>query len=179
MKSVLQPYLEKFVVLFVDNILDYSYSMEKQEKHLVAVLGLLKGLKIYIKIGKCEFFHSQIHYLGHIILKKGEVDDPEKIKAIMELPIPRNVAKIRSFMGSTGYYKRFIKDFYKIGYPIIVLQKKVKKLEWIVECTTSFEPLKHLLIDTLVLRIADPDKHFMVDTHAYKEGDHGVLMYEG
>jgi hypothetical protein len=84
----------------------------------------LRKHKLYAKLDKCDFYQTEIQYLGHVISTKGIVVDPEKIKAIMEWPVPKDVANIRSFMGITGYYRRFIEGFSKITYPITSLQKK-------------------------------------------------------
>lgn len=129
-----------------------------------------------MKISKGNFFQSQTHYLGHIVSKEGVVVDLEKFKTIMEWPTLKNVAKIRSFMGMTRYYMRFIQNFSKIGYPITILQNKGKKFEWTVECDASFDKLKKFLTNAPVLRITNLYKNFVVCTNAYKEGLGGVLM---
>jgi len=91
MNSVLCPYLGKFIIVFIDDILVYLRTEEDHVKHLIAVLQLLREHKLYENHGKCEFFQSQIHYLGHIVSKEQISVDPKKIKAIMECPTPRNV----------------------------------------------------------------------------------------
>lgn len=108
MNSVLCPYLDKFFIVFFIDKLMYSKNKEEHENHLVAVLQLLREHKLYAKVGKCDFFQSQIHYLGHIVPKEGISIEPEKIKAIMEWKTPKNMSEIRSFMGLVGYYRRFI-----------------------------------------------------------------------
>jgi len=92
--------------------------------------------------------------------------DPDKIKAIMEWPVPRDVSDVRSFMGITSYYQRFIEGFSKIAYPITSLQKKGTKFIWSDKCQKSFEQLKTLLTTAPVLKIADPDKDFLICTDA-------------
>jgi hypothetical protein len=96
--------------------------------------------------------------------------DPEKIKAIMNWPTPKNVTDIRSFMGLVGYYKRFIEGFSKIGHPITSLQKKGVKFVWSTKCEERFQQLKHLLTNAPILKIVDPTKDFTVCTDACKEG---------
>jgi hypothetical protein len=105
--------------------------------------------------------------------------DPDKIKSILDWPTPKDVSNIRSSMGLAGYYRRFIKGFSNIGCPITSVQKKGVKFVWTIECEESFHQLKHLLTNEPVLKIANPNKHFMVCIDAYKEGLRGVLMQEG
>jgi hypothetical protein len=112
------------VLVFIDDILIYSKSREKHEEHLKLVLQVLREHQLYAKFSKCDFFQKQVHYLGHFISKEGVVVDHDKIKSIMDWPTPKDVAVIRSFMGLAGYYRRFIKGFSKIGYPITSLQEK-------------------------------------------------------
>lgn len=105
--------------------------------------------------------------------------DPEKIRTIMEWPISKDVADIRSFMGLAGYYKRFVEGFSRVAYPITSLQKKGRAFKWTPECQRSFEQLKHLLTTTPILSIADPNKDYVVCIDASKEGVGGGLMQEG
>jgi hypothetical protein len=104
--------------------------------------------------------------------------DPDKIKAIMDWPTPKDVSHIISFMGIEGYYRRFIKGFYKIGFPITSLQKNRVKFLWTLEYEERFQELKFLLANAPLLKITDPNKDFLVCTYAYKEGLRGVLMQE-
>ena len=87
--------------------------------------------QLYAKFSKCAFFQDKIQYLGHVVTKEGILVDPEKIKAIEEWPVPKDVTDIQSFMGITSYYRRFIEGFSRIANPITSLQKKGKKFEWI------------------------------------------------
>lgn len=105
--------------------------------------------------------------------------DPEKIKTIMDWPVPKDVADIKSFMGLAGYYRRFVEGFSRVAYPITSLQKNGRTFKWNSECQQSFERLKHLLTSAPVLSIADPDKDYVVCTDASRERVRGVLMQEG
>ena len=96
--------------------------------------------------------------------------DPDKIKAITQWPIPKNVTDIRSFMGITGYYQKFIEGFSKIVYPINSLQKKGKRFEWAEKCMEIFNKLKHLLTTSPILNIVDPFRDFVIRTNLCKEG---------
>jgi hypothetical protein len=135
---------------------------------------------LYAKFNKCDFFQKEIQYLGHTISAEGVAVDPEKIKEIMDWPAPQNVTEVRSFMGLAGYYRRFIKGFSKIGHPITSLQRKGEEICMVnIECEANFQQLKHLLTNAPVLKIADPEKDFLVCIDACKEGLNGVLMQEG
>jgi hypothetical protein len=109
------------------------------------VLQVLREHKLYAKLSKCIFYQKKIHYLGHIISADGIVVDPEKIKAIRGWPMPRNVIEVKSFMGFSSYYRRFIKGFSKIAIPITSLQKKGVKFEMDFQCEESFQQLKEIL----------------------------------
>ena len=118
------------MVIFIDDILIYSTFKEEHEEHLKIVLQELQEHQIYAKFSKCDFFKDKIQYLGHVVTKQGISVDPEKIRAIEEWPVPKEVTNVRSFMGITGYYQRFIEGFSRIANPITSLQKKGKKFEW-------------------------------------------------
>jgi hypothetical protein len=111
MNGIFREYLDKFVIVFLDDILVYSKSEEEHEQHLRMVLQVLREHQLYDKLSKFSFYQRKIHYLGHIISEEGIVVDPEKIKSITEWPTPRNVSEVRSFMGLAGYYRRFIEGF--------------------------------------------------------------------
>jgi hypothetical protein len=117
------------------------------------VLQVLREHQLYAKFSKCEFFQKKIHYLGHVLSKEGVAVDPDKIRAIMEWPTPKDVSDIRSFMGLAGYYRRFIKGFSKICCPITALHKKGKKFMWTQKCEERFQTLKHLLTHAPMLKI--------------------------
>eukprot|EP00253_Pinus_taeda_P028992 PITA_28992 len=120
MNRVFHRFLDKFVLIFIDDILIYSRSHEEHKEHLRMVLQTLREHQLYAKFSKCDFF-EEIQYLGHVITKEGIAVDPEKIKTIMEWPMPKDVADIRSFMGLAGYYRRFVEGFSRIAYPITSL----------------------------------------------------------
>ena len=122
MNSVFRDCLDKFVEIFIDDILIYSKSMEEHKEHLRIVLQRLRDRKLYAKLTKCTFYQKQIHYLGHIITADGVSVDPSKIRAILEWPVPQNVSEIQSFMGLVGYYQKFVEGFSKIATPITSLQ---------------------------------------------------------
>ena len=119
---------------------------------------------MYEKLSKCDFYKDKIHYLGHIISEEGISVDPEKIEAIMNWPTPRNVTDVRYFMVLVGYYRRFIEGFSKVSHSINSLQKKGIKFEWTLRYEESFQQLKNILTSEPILKIADPEKYFVVCT---------------
>jgi hypothetical protein len=123
MNNVFINFLDRFVLVFIDDILIYSKNREEHEEHRKMVLQVLREHQIYVKLNKCDFFKKQVHYLGHVISEEGVEVDHENIKAMMDWPTPKDVSDIRSFMGLVGYYRRFIKRFSKIGCPITSLKK--------------------------------------------------------
>jgi hypothetical protein len=179
MNNVLSKFLDIFVFFFIDDILIYSKNREKHEEHLKLMLQVLREHHLYAKFSKCDFFQKQVHYLSHVISEEGVTVGPEKIKSIMEWPIPKDVSDIRSSMGLARYYRRFIKRFSKIGCPTTALKKKGVKFTWTSECEERFQELKYLLTHAPILKIADPDDDFLMCTDACKEGLGGVLMLEG
>jgi hypothetical protein len=179
MNGVFRDYLDKFFIVFLDDILVYSKSEEEHEQHLRMVLQVLIEHQLYAKLRKCSFYQEQIHYLGHIISEEGIIVDPKKFEAIREWSMPRNVVEVRSFMGLEGYYRRFITGFLRIDHPIPSLQRKEKKFFWTEDCERSFQQLKQLLTSAPILRIIDPNEYFLVCTNVCKEGLGGVLSQNG
>ena len=143
------------------------------------MLQVLREHKLYVKFNKCEFFKDKIQYLGHVISKEGISVDPNKIREIMEWPIPKDVLDERSFMGIIGYYHKFIEGFSKIVNPITSLEKKGKWFFWDQKCEESFNKLKELLNTAPILKITNPNKDFVVCTDAWNERLGGVPTKEG
>ena len=135
--------------------------------------------QLFAKFSKCDFFKDKIQYLGHVVTKEGIYVDPKKIRAIEDWPVPKDVTDVRSFMGITRYYRRFIEGFSRIENPITSLQKKGNKFDWNQKCEESFKKLKTLLTSAPILRIADPNKEFVVCIDACNDGLGGVLTQEG
>ena len=111
MYRVFQPYLDQFVVVFMDDILIYSQSEEEHEDHLRVVLQRLRDHQLYTKFNKYEFWLTKVRFLGHVVLTSGVSVDPEKVEAVMSWERPKSVFEISSFLGLAGYYRRFIEDF--------------------------------------------------------------------
>lgn len=126
MNTVFQSYLRKFVLVFFDDILVYSVDWQSHLKHLELVLLKLEEHELYAKLSKCSFGKIKIEYLGHVVLAQGVEMDPMKIEAIIGWPIPTTVKLLRGFLGLTGYYRRFIKNYSLIAGPLTNLQKKMR-----------------------------------------------------
>jgi hypothetical protein len=124
MNGIFRGYFDKFVIVFLDDILIYSKSEEENEKHFRMVLQVLREHQLYTKLSKCSFYQKKIHYLGHIILGEGIRVHPKNIEASRGCPRPKNVVKVISFTGLVGYYKIFIDGFSKIARLITSLKKK-------------------------------------------------------
>ncbi|GJU51052.1 putative reverse transcriptase domain-containing protein [Tanacetum coccineum] len=124
MNRVCKPCLDKFFIVFIDNILIYSKSKEDNEVHLKIVLELLTKEKLFAKFSKCEFWLQEVRFLGHVVNINGIHVDPSKIEAVKNWKIPKTPSEIRSFMGLTGYYRRFIVNFSKIAKPLTSLTQK-------------------------------------------------------
>ena len=111
MNRVFHPYLDQFVLVFIDDILVYSKDAQEHEHHLRIVLQTLREKKLFEKLSKCDFWLKEVSFLGHIVSVEGIRVDPVKIEAIMNWKPPRNVPEVRSFLGLAGYYRRFVQGF--------------------------------------------------------------------
>ena len=118
MHRVFQPYLDQFDVVFVDDILIYSKSEEEHEDHLRVILQILRDQQLYVNFSKCEFWLTEVKFLGHIMSATGVSIDSEKVEAVMSWERPKSVFEIRSFLGLAGYYRRFIEDFSRLATPM-------------------------------------------------------------
>lgn len=141
MNHIFPPFLRKFVLVFFDNILVYSKNMEKHLKHLEEVFQFLANQQLFAKFSECFFGQQQIEYLGHIISAAGVAADPSKVEAMVNWPIPHTIKDLRSFLGLTGYYRKFISNYDVICRPLINLLKK-DAFRWGQEAQLAFVTLK-------------------------------------
>ncbi|KAL0453903.1 UNVERIFIED_CONTAM: Transposon Ty3-G Gag-Pol polyprotein, partial [Sesamum latifolium] len=179
MNKTLQPFLDQFVIVFIDDILIYSRSPEEHEQHLRTVLQILREKRLYAKFSKCEFWMEEIAFLGHVASKEGVQPNPAKVKAILEWEAPKNVSEVRSFLGLADYYRRFIKDFSVVTKPLTNLLKKNVPFNWNDRCAQSFEELKKRLTSAPILALPSGDGGYVVYTDASRQGLGYVLMQHG
>ncbi|KAG8496895.1 hypothetical protein CXB51_008076 [Gossypium anomalum] len=179
MNRIFRPYLDKFVVVFIDDILIYSKDETEHAEHLRIVLQTLRDKQLYAKFSKSEFWLREVGFLGHIVSGDGIRIDPSKISAIVDWKPPKNVTEVRSFLGLAGYYRRFVNGFSIIATPMTRLHRKNVKFEWTEERQQSFEELKKLLIEAPVLVQPESGKEFVVYSDASQNGLGCVLMQEG
>jgi hypothetical protein len=162
MNKVLMEYLDKFIVVFIDDILVYSRNEEEHEGHLHLVLQKLLDHKLYAKLSKCEFWLKQVAFLGHVVSKGGISMDPSKVQDVLSWKAPMSVRDIQSFLGLAGYYRRFIEGFLKISKPMTELLEKDKQFKWTPTCESSFQELQKRLTTASVLVMPDIEKSFSI-----------------
>ncbi|XP_070021933.1 uncharacterized mitochondrial protein AtMg00860-like [Nicotiana sylvestris] len=176
---VFRLYIDSFVVVFIDNILIYSRSMGEHEQHFRIVLQTLREQKLYAKFSKCELWLKSVELLGHIVSGEGIKVFPKKIKVVQGWPHPTSVTKIRSFLGLTGYYKRFVQGFSSIASPLTRLTQKGAPFHWYDDCEASFQKLNTALTTTPVFVLPSGSGIYMVYYNASRVGLGCVLMQEG
>jgi hypothetical protein len=179
MNSVFMDYLDKFIVVFINDILIYSQNEEEHEEHLKMVLQRLQKNQLYAKLSKCEFWISEVLFLGHIINRDGLAVEPKKVADILDLKAPRDVLGFKSFIGMAGYYRCFNEGFSKIARPMTALLAKNVEFKWTPACQESFDTLKKKLTTTHVLILPDVHKPFSVYCDASYTSLGCVLMQEG
>ena len=149
MHRVFQPYLDQFVV----DILIYSSSEEEHEVQIV--LQALKDHQLYAKFSKCEFWLTEVRFLGHVVSASGVSVDPENVEVVMSWERPKSIFEIRSFLGLAGYYRQFIKDYFRLAAHITRLTLKGVKFEWDDLCEKAFQELKMRLTIAPILIVPE------------------------
>jgi transposase InsO family protein len=181
MNQVLGPFLDDFVVVYLDDVLIFSKSLDEHVQHVRTVLDVLRANKLFAKRRKCAFALDSISYLGHIITGDGVKTDPAKIAAVQDWPIPTTVHDVRAFLGLCSYYRRFVPKFAHVAAPLTDLTADgVHDVQaaWGAPQQQAFERLKALLISAPILVHADPTKPFVLRTDASDFALGAVLMQE-
>src|SRR4051812_6067617 len=180
MNDIFRPMLNMFVAVYLDDILIYSQNEKEHLEHIEAVLKVLRDNQLYAKVSKCEFFKTEINYLGHVIKQGGIHVDPKKIQDIQEWPRPTSLTTLQSLLGLTGYYRKFIKNYAEIAAPLTNLTKKgtdVKK-EWSEMQEQALQTLKKALSEAPILRSPNRELPMEVTTDASGYAIGAVLSQE-
>nr|GEU41419.1 putative reverse transcriptase domain-containing protein [Tanacetum cinerariifolium] len=176
MNRVCKPYLDKFIIVFIDNILIYSKSKEEHSEHLKIILDMFKKEKLYAKFLKYDFWLKSIQFLGHVINSEGIHVDPAKIEAIKNWPALTSPTEVRQFMRLADYYRRFTEGFSLIAKPLTKLTQKNKKFEWGADEDEAFQKLKQDICTALILALPEGPDDFVVYCDASLKGYGAVLI---
>ncbi|GJT96247.1 putative reverse transcriptase domain-containing protein [Tanacetum coccineum] len=176
MNRVCKPYLDRFVIVFIDDILIYSKSRKEHEGHLKLILKLLKEEELYVKFLKCEFWLSKVQFLGYVIDNEGIHVDPAKIESIKDWASPKTPNEICQFLGLAGYYRRFIEGFSKIARPMTKLTQKSVKFDWGEKAEAAFKLFKQKLCSVPILALPKGSENFVVYCDTSHKGLGAVLM---
>ncbi|GJS95227.1 putative reverse transcriptase domain-containing protein [Tanacetum coccineum] len=176
MNRVCKPYLDKFVIVFIDDILIYSKNKQEHAEHLKLILELLKKEQLYAKFSKCEFWIPKVQFLGHVIDSQGIHVDPAKIESVKDWASPKSATEIRQFLGLAGYYRRFIEGFSKIAKPMTKLTQKKIKFDWSDKAEAAFQLIKQKLCSAPILALPEGNEDFIAYYDASIKGLGAVLM---
>jgi len=179
MNDIFREWLDDFVIVYIDDILIYSGSLEEHAEHLRKVFQRLKENKLYVKLEKCKFEVTEVDFLGYRITQEGLKMDDHKVKAILDWEPPKSVPALKSFLGLASYYCKFIKNFAKIAALLTnLLKKSAMTYDWEGACDEAFETLKGILVKALVLKLPNFDKDFEIHSDASDFAIGGVLVQE-
>ncbi|GJV70634.1 reverse transcriptase domain-containing protein [Tanacetum coccineum] len=176
MNRVCKPYLDKFVIVFIEDIMIYSKNKQEHKEHLKLILELLKKEELYAKFSKCDFWIPKVQFLGHVIDSEGIHVDPAKIESIKYWASPKSPTEIHQFLGLAGYYRRFIEGFSKIANPLTKLTQKKVKFVWGDKQEAAFQLLKQKLCSAPILALPEGREDFIAYCDASKKGLCTVLM---
>jgi RNase H-like domain found in reverse transcriptase/Reverse transcriptase (RNA-dependent DNA polymerase)/Integrase zinc binding domain len=207
MHHLFSKYLNKFVLIYLDDILIFSRTKEEHMKHLALVLGTLDEECLKANLKKCDFFKTELRFLGHVVTRDGLKADPDKVSTVNDWPTPKSVYEVRSFLGLATYFRRYIQDFAKIATPLTNLLKgltaddkkgklmqrgklpaeQVASIEkafsnrWTSDCQKAFEQLKNALTSAPVLKLPDFEKPFVLECDASEDAKAvgGILLQDG
>jgi hypothetical protein len=178
MNDIFRPYLDLFIIVYLDDLCIFSKNEQEHGEHLRLVLSVLREHKLYAKASKCEFFKSSIEFLGHIAASDGIRPDPSKLTAIAEWPAPKNTTEVLSFHGLANFYRRFVRNFSDIAAPLTSLVKKDRPFVWGPTEEAAFCALKTALLSAPVLATPDPALPYTVITDASDFAVGGVLCQD-
>jgi hypothetical protein len=181
MNNVLGKFIDKYVVVYLDDILIYSKTKEEHLQHVRSVLETLREHKLYAKESKCEFMQRSVKFVGYIVSDAGLEVDQSKVEAVKAWPVPTNVSECRSFLGFVSYYRKFIANHSAIVAPISDLTKTTSgptKFTWTIEAQTAFEKMKVALCSAPILVLPNPDLPYVITTDASKFAIGACIMQD-
>lgn len=175
MDKVLAPYLRKFVLVYLDDIVIFSKTFQEHLEHIQSIFEILRKSGLKIKTKKCEFAKKELVYLGHIISINGIRPNPKKTECVANFPTPNNSDQVRTFLGLSGYYRKFIKNYADIAKPLTELTKLDATWKWTEKEIRAFNHLKHLLTTNPILGYPDPYIDYVLQTDASEYAIGAVL----
>jgi hypothetical protein len=179
MNEILRPFLDKFCICYLDDIMIYSKDVKEHVSHVTQVLEKLKEWKLRCEPSKCEFHITETRFLGFVVSCDGLAMDQRKVSSVLEWKEPRNVTEVQSFLGLANYYRRFIQGYSKIATPLTELTKKENDFKWDIEEQKAFDRLKKAFTEAPVLITFDPEKPITVETDASDYAVGAVLSQPG
>ena len=178
MNDLFRAYLDQWLVIYLDDMLIYDRDLETHAQHVATVLQTLRENKLYIKESKCDWFKTEVSFLGHHISGDGVRMEDGKIRAILDWPAPPNTADVRSFLGLAGYYRHFIERYAHISTPLTRLLKDNTPFRWGEEEAAAFAELKRRITTAPVLAFPDPEQPFIVTADASGHAIGAVLSQD-
>ena len=176
MNDVLRDVINKFVIVYLDDIVVYSKNKAEHYKHLEIVLSLLRSHELYANLAKCKFVQPELHFLGHIVGADGLRVDPQKVAIVKDWPVPRERTALQKFWGLANYFRKFIMGWASLVSALQLQLKRADAFEWNNECDAAFADIKHALCNAPVLALPDLNKPFEVVCDACGVGVGAVLL---
>ena len=175
MNRILKPVLYESVLVYLDDIIVFSKTVDEHIEHIAAVFKILAENGLKLKAKKCDFFKTKIDYLGHVVSSEGVAPDEKKVQSILNYPEPRNQKEVSSFLGLAGYYRKFVRAFADMAHPLTSLTRKDAEWKWGDEQKDAFNRIKCCLTSKPILRYPDFTRDFIVHTDASGYGIGAVL----
>ncbi len=176
MNDIFRNMLDRWVIVYIDDILIYSDTQEEHVRHVRSVLKQLLQHQLYVKAEKCEFYQTNTSFLSYVISQDGVSMDDKKVQAVLDWPQPQTVKELPRFLGFANFNRRFIRNFSSIASPLTAMTKRnTPRLVWPSEALQSFKELKARFTSAPILRHPDPERQFTVEVDASNTGVGAVL----
>jgi hypothetical protein len=179
MQRVLGHLMNKCVLIYLDDLLIFSETLEQHVEHVRSVLCALRGAKLYLNADKCHWGQSEVEFLGHVVTQGGVKVDPRKVAAVADWPAPQNIHHLRSFLGLTNYFRKFLTGYASVVRPLNALLAKGVPWAWGADCAAAFARVKEALVTAPVLAMPDLNRPFEVVTDASDFCLGACLMQDG